>query len=408
MIKKGIAILLLGCLLFTGCTGREDVIDSQREKITEEYNKLADANQPRSKYQFKKAMVVEKTSGEAKYISEQKLEECLQKCRGRYYYEALETEEQLVYSEMYYAITNREKVYLTTVDASVLDKLYQCVLSDHPEIFYNEGYVTIKQGTNNSILGLSFVGQYPIEEAEQQKRQQEMDKVIKECLAGVDAQWDEYTKVKYVYEYLIRHTTYDLNSLDNQNIYSVFANGTSVCQGYAKATQYLLNELGIECSLVAGKAKGSSHAWNLVKVDGEYYYLDTTWGDVDYQEVEGEEEISTVNYEYFLINTKQLELTHEIDTVVPMPYCVSMDANYYVREGLYFTALDKQQLQNCFLNAKNIGANTVTFKAADEAVFAELEDYLLEKQHVFEIMDVREKISYYKDQDSGIFCFWLP
>ena len=97
-------------------------------------------------------------------------------------------------------------------------------------------------------------------------------------MSGADEEADQYAKVKYVYDTIIRETDYDPASPDNQNVYSVFVNNRSVCQGYAKAIQYLLNRLGVECTLVLGTVESGEgqegHAWNLVKVDGEYYYVD--------------------------------------------------------------------------------------------------------------------------------------
>ena len=118
-------------------------------------------------------------------------------------------------------------------------------------------------------------------------------KITAEWLRGIEEAASEYDKVKAVYEAVIFSTNYDLSAADNQNIASVFLGGASVCQGYAKATQYLLNHLGVMCTLVQGTVDtGEAHAWNLVQVDGDYYYVDTTWGDASYRMENGSEQES--------------------------------------------------------------------------------------------------------------------
>ena len=58
------------------------------------------------------------------------------------------------------------------------------------------------------------------------------------------------------------------------------------CEGYAFAAGLILQKLGIECMSECGDviendgSVGGGHAWNLVKVDGNWYQLDICWNDV--------------------------------------------------------------------------------------------------------------------------------
>lgn len=49
-----------------------------------------------------------------------------------------------------------------------------------------------------------------------------------------------------------------------------------VCEGYAKAFQYLCDLAGIDCYTVTGTLEGREHMWNLVPLDGQNYLVDVT------------------------------------------------------------------------------------------------------------------------------------
>ena len=58
--------------------------------------------------------------------------------------------------------------------------------------------------------------------------------------------------------------------------YGCLVNGKTVCSGYAKAFQFILQNLGYESILVAGEGADGLHAWNMVKIDDDYYYFEVT------------------------------------------------------------------------------------------------------------------------------------
>ena len=79
--------------------------------------------------------------------------------------------------------------------------------------------------------------------------------------------------------------------------------GKGVCAGYAFALQYLLMRAGIQSYYVVGYA-GENHAWNLAKIDGEWYYVDATWDDPVYN---GSDDPYSPYHSYFNITTAMLQ-----------------------------------------------------------------------------------------------------
>lgn len=297
-----------------------------------------------------------------------------------------------------------------------IDRIFQCVLNDHPELFFVEGYSYTKYtryGHEEEIASIEFSGRYSMDLEMARLRREQIQEAVAVLLTGISPQAGDYEKVKYVYDTLIRETDYQLEAPDNQNIYSVFVNHVSVCQGYAKATQYLLNRLGVECALVLGTVgNGEGHAWNLVKVEDSYYYVDTTWGDASYQleedGAEGARFMPEVNYDYLNVTTEELLRTHTLSNEVVMPECSATGANYYVREGALFEEYDREQMTSLFARSLEQGRGDVTVKCATWECYQEVSDALIGRQEIFKYLSgLGDTIAYSQNDTQRSLTFWV-
>lgn len=335
---------------------------------------------------------------------------------GLYYYDQLSSDEQSLYAQIYHILSNQgEEIYVTTTDMDEIEKVQQCVSNDHPEIFYVEGYSMNRYMTSNSdeIKAITYGGKYSLSKEEIASRRVKLQEAADAIIAGMPSTTDEYEIVKYFYDYIALNTQYQLDCEDNQNICSVLLNKVSVCQGYAKTLQYLLQRVGITCEMVSGTADtgsgGTAHAWNFVKVNGNWYYVDPTWGDASFTgSVPGDTEV--VNYAYLCVTTADLSATHVTSEVVKLPECTATADNYFVRENALFDCVDDSKLRSVFDTAINEGRTCVTFKCTDSAVFNEMKTYLFsdESGAIFEYLPISAtRASYLSHEATLTFMIWL-
>lgn len=111
----------------------------------------------------------------------------------------------------------------------------------------------------------------------------------------------DYQIIKGIYDYMTANIAYDYTNKGNTGYklqytaYAALVNKTSVCQGYATLFYRLALSYGIDARIISGKSHGENHAWNIVKLGGKYYYLDSTWDST----WDGDK----TNHDYFLKGT---------------------------------------------------------------------------------------------------------
>lgn len=383
----------------SGSAAAESVVS--KETQTQDYLHVEENQVEEKESSFSKSDMDEKR--ERIGLSEAGIVGLQESQHGNYYFGQLGSAEKILYVEMYQIIAlMEEEILLSTTEVSLLPRVYQAVINDHPEFFYLNGYTYTRFMQQDTIKYITFSGRYLYDAAEVAGRQAAIDRIVDEKMAQL-LKSDNYETVKAVYEYLILSTEYSMDSPDNQNICSVFLDKKSVCNGYAKAAQYLLNSYGIPCIIVNGAAMGNAHAWNIVEIYGAYYHMDVTWGDPSYYASEGEEKsgVPDIDYSYLDVTTAEISRNHSMDASFSLPVCNAVQDNYFVREGLFLYGYDEGQIKEIFEAARGRGEHMVCIKAYDRQAYQEIYDKLFGEQKIFDYFGLYQSSGEYKVAYSG-------
>ena len=323
----------------------------------------------------------------------------------RYVYATLGGECQKVYDEIFALLfSHEESVRVSTLDTEVLDEAYKALTADYGEIFWASGYVYTQYTRGSEMIGLDFAPNYTMTREERDGIQSQIDAKVQEILAGVPMGATEYERVRYVFDYLASNVDYVVGSPENQNIISVFLYGQTVCQGYASATQYLLSELGIQSAIVTGEAEGTSHAWNLVRMDGDYYYVDTTWGNSSYTGGDAGLE-RFINYNYFGVTSGEIALTHTANDYFVLPDCTAQADNYYVRENRYFAEWNPDAVGALLREGYETGDTAVSVRFSTLELYDQYLQYFIREEHIADYCTGITSLYYVEDALQRVLIF---
>ena len=144
--------------------------------------------------------------------------------------------------------------------------------------------------------------------------------IVAQCRA--DGCTGDFETALWLHDWMIDHARYDY-TYSYYSADSILARGTGVCDGYSKAYVLLLEAAGIDVDRVTG----GDHAWNIAKLDGEWYQIDATWDDPYYSEgpVSGWE-----NHIYFGLTDALMRVDHDYTPATP---CTHLEDNYFIRTG---------------------------------------------------------------------------
>ena len=312
----------------------------------------------------------------------------------KYAYQHLDADTKVVYDQILDTIlSHKEKISVSTLDKDVISLAYEAVMADYGCLFWVSGYKFNTYKSGEEIIGLEFEPTYTMTEETRNLYQNQVDEICDEWLAGISMEASDYDKAYYVFTTLINNVDYEIGSENNQNILSVFLNRKTVCQGYADAAWYMLDKLGISSTIVTGHANNETHAWNLVYLEGAYYYMDVTWGNSRFLDLD-DSIGKTINYAYLAMTTEELSSTHVIENRFDLPECLSTGCNYYVRNRLYFDSFDIGSIGRTIEAAWDGGQDSCSLKFSAPGIYNQAVDYFIVEQHLRDFCWGIESITY--------------
>ncbi len=287
-----------------------------------------------------------------------------------------------IYDSIVFAVENEmEQAEFRNIEAQVTkedcDVAWNAVIYDYPQLFYYNSY-----GMRYQYEGIISGGVIPEEnrdyvalmisyhtfsdlEREKAEFEETADYIIES--AGITSADSDYEKAKKLHDTLIGWVEYDHKAAEENSsnslshtAYNAIVKHSAVCDGYARAYQYLLYKVGILSHIITGYGQSGTspenHAWNMVWLDEKPYYTDVTWDDMQM----GNSKIGYTNvgisYRYFNINDGILEKDHYVNQMIDhnngnaivaeslgyeLPVCTATENWYYSREGIVLTAENK-------------------------------------------------------------------
>ena len=281
---------------------------------------------------------------------------------NRWYYNNLDEQQKDIYLHYAKGINDVSEEIRIKLNGSLtneqigenINKAIEAYSYDYPEIFYVESNYEVKI---IDVLNCKIIEIHPryINKANIQNMKNEMQIEIDNIKSLVKSNDTEYNKELIVHDYLVKNVQYynweNLEDIPDEmhTAYNALVKKQAVCDGISKAFQIIMMQEGIECMTITGDLEEVPHAWNVIKIDNEYYHVDLTSDQFKLNK----KDVPRLSHAFFNITDEEIKQTHEINKSYSYPKCDAIYNNFYYKENRIVK--ENQNLRN---KVKTIVNNT--------------------------------------------------
>jgi transglutaminase/protease-like cytokinesis protein 3 len=231
------------------------------------------------------------------------------------------------------------------IELPKVQNAYFALKNDYPDMFWLGNKIGTSMSSTGSVMKIYALPDYTCSVAEKTGFAAQLQLVLNEASRTiVNNNMSLFQRELALHDWLANRVTYFQEAVqpgasyeNYKNAYNVIGalvEGKAVCEGYSRAFQLLLYEIGIDSMLVTGKSRNNQgHMWNMVKLGSNWYHVDTTWDDSQ----------DILTHFYFNLTDADIEADHKNIAPSGHPAANSLDENYarkvngYIQTGADIT-----------------------------------------------------------------------
>jgi hypothetical protein len=249
------------------------------------------------------------------------------------YYHMLNDRGQALYRQLYANAqalnTKFAPVVPDTTDVE-MSSAFNCLLDDHPELFWVDISFYFQYDYQGHVIEFDF--EFYKDFRDISLARETFESTARNLITGAENLGSDYEKELYIHDLLVDKLTYKINPLD-QSAYSAVVDSKTVCAGYTKGFQYLMQLLGIPTYNCYGWGGDERHAWNIIKLDDGFHNVDCTWDDAmsshEYVNLSDSENKNHVRMEFAVYLPPYISSKHKPVTLQPDAVQSGQSDSYY-------------------------------------------------------------------------------